>query len=130
MIQFEVIGRPAPQGSKKSIGRNRFVETSKYLPAWRAAVTAAAKAAIPDGFEPFDCPVVLEMVFRIERPKNPKFGYPAVAPDASKLQRGVEDALTGVVWVDDSRIVRWSGREVYCLPEEQPGVKIAVYPLL
>lgn len=129
MISFQVIGRPAPQGSKKSIGNNRFVETSKYLPAWRAAVTEAAKAAIPDDFVLFDCPVGVSMNFFIERPKNPKFIYPAVAPDASKLQRAVEDALTGVVWADDARVVEWHGSENYCEANEEPGVFIAVWAL-
>jgi Holliday junction resolvase RusA-like endonuclease len=31
--------------------------------------------------------------------------YPAVKPDAGKLARGTEDALTGIVWRDDSQIV-------------------------
>lgn len=126
MIQFRVYGRPAPQGSKKSIGGNRFVETSKYLPAWRAAVNAAAKAALPDGFVPFDEPVSIHMIFFIEPPKKPKFDWPAVAPDASKLQRAVEDALTGVIWVDDSRVVEWYGREEYANASNPPGVLITV----
>lgn len=126
MIQFRVYGRPAPQGSKKSIGGNRFIETSKYLPAWRAAVNTAAKQALPHGFIPFDEPVVLFMDFVIERPKNPKFVVPAVAPDASKLQRGLEDALTGVVWSDDSRIVEWHGTERYAEEGEEPGVVVRV----
>lgn len=130
-LVIEVFGRPAPQGSKKSIGHNRFVETSKYLPAWRSAVSAAARAAVPEGFEPWDCPVALEMLFFIERPKNPKFGWPAVAPDASKLQRAVEDALTGIVWVDDSRIVKWIGKEVWCGEDTrlEPGCLLKIYPL-
>jgi Holliday junction resolvase RusA-like endonuclease len=31
--------------------------------------------------------------------------HPTVKPDLTKLLRAVEDALTGVVWRDDSQII-------------------------
>jgi hypothetical protein len=47
MFEFFVPGRVAPQGSKRYVGGNkasggRFIEASKYLPAWRKAVTTVA----------------------------------------------------------------------------------------
>jgi hypothetical protein len=68
-ISFDVLGRPAPQGSKKSIGNNRFIETSKFLPAWRAEVKRAAQHAVEvNGWEPVSGPVELEVMFYLERP--------------------------------------------------------------
>ena len=63
-IAFDVLGRPAPQGSKKSIGNNRFIEASKFLPAWRSAVRAAAEQVVSVyGWEPVSGPVEVELLF-------------------------------------------------------------------
>jgi len=109
-ISFDVLGRPAPQGSKKSVGNNRFVESSKYLPAWRKAVKAAAELAVQaDAWAQVSGPVELEVIFYLDRPSSisaTKRPQPIVPPDLDKLIRGVGDALTGVVFDDDSQIVR------------------------
>lgn len=104
-VNFYVEGRPAPQGSKKSVGRGRFVEASKYLPAWRAAVVSAARLAYTG--EPISGPCRLRVVVFMDKPKKPKFDVaPAVMPDVDKLARGIADALKiGGVIVDDQLIV-------------------------
>lgn len=109
-ITFDVLGRPAPQGSKKSIGNNRFIESSKYLPAWRNAVKQAAEIAVAsEGWVPVAGPVELEVMFYLDRPSSVSKGkrpYPIVPPDTDKLLRGVGDSLSGVVYDDDSQIIR------------------------
>lgn len=104
-VTFFVAGRPAPQGSKKSVGRGRFVEASKYLPAWRAAVVSAARLAYSG--EPISGPCRLRVVVFMDKPKKPKFDVaPAVMPDIDKLARGIADALKiGGVIQDDQLIV-------------------------
>lgn len=53
-----------------------------------------------------DEPLQLVLKFVVERPGKPKFAdAPAVAADLDKMVRAVGDALTGVIWVDDSRVV-------------------------
>ncbi len=74
-------------------------------------------------------PVSLRIVFLKPRPKG-HYGtgrnagklkesapeYPTTRPDTLKLARAVEDALTGVIWQDDSQVVahdmvkRWGER--------------------
>jgi crossover junction endodeoxyribonuclease RusA len=133
-ISFIVEGRPAPQGSKRSVGGNRFIEVSKYVKPWRDAVALAAKHAIMESQDVslYDCPVVLEITFYIDKPAKPKFDYPAVSPDLSKLVRSTEDALTGLIWVDDSRVVSLRVDEVYIGAHTYhcPGARISVYPKL
>jgi crossover junction endodeoxyribonuclease RusA len=131
-IAFDVIGRPSPQGSKKSIGNNRFVESSKYLPAWRNAVKIAAEnAVISEGWARVSGPVELEVMFYLDRPSSVspvKRPQPTVPPDLDKLVRGVGDALTGVVYDDDSQVIRCLAWKMYA-DTRVPGAFIRVNEL-
>jgi hypothetical protein len=75
-LTITVFGRPAPQGSKRYVGGNRaqggrFIEASKYLPAWRKAITAAAIAEIEkEAWAQTLGPVEVEVIFYLERPCN------------------------------------------------------------
>lgn len=104
-VSFFAAGRPAPQGSKKSVGNGRFVEASKYLPAWRAAVVSAARLAYSG--EPINVPCRLRVVVFMDKPKKPKFDHaPGVMPDIDKLARGISDAIKiGGIIEDDQLIV-------------------------
>jgi len=62
MIEFEVFGRPAPQGSK-TIMRGRLVESSKYLPAWRKAIAEAATEAQAESDWFSDQPLEMSVIF-------------------------------------------------------------------
>jgi Holliday junction resolvase RusA-like endonuclease len=89
----------------------------RELKSWREQVASAAQRA-------FRCQPLMDGALQVElvfvRPRNKgHFGtgknagtlkgsapaYPAIAPDDEKLSRAVSDALTGVVWTDDSRVV-------------------------
>jgi len=131
-ITFDVLGRPAPQGSKKSIGNNRFIEASKFLPAWRTAVCVAAERAVAEqNWARVSGPVELEVMFYLDRPSSissNKRPYPVVPPDVDKLLRGVGDALSGVVYDDDSQIVRILAWKQYA-DKREPGAFIRVAEL-
>ena len=133
MLNFFVPGRPAPQGSKRSVGRGRFIEASKYLPAWRHAVTEfAIYAATENNWDTLEGPVTLEVVFYLERPspiKVNKRPHPVVPPDIDKLVRGVSDALSDAgVWGDDSQVVKLVAFKRYPDNHEQ-GAFISVSTL-
>lgn len=115
-ITLFVEGRPAPQGSKSYRGNGRFSEASKYLPAWRSAIVLAAKQEFlrSESVAMFDEPVRVSITFYVERPKKPKWAFPATTPDLDKLVRGVFDSLTQAkVWVDDALVVELFAREVW-----------------
>ncbi len=124
-------GRPSPQGSKKSVGNGRFIEASKYLPAWRRAVTEFY-AATEHNWEPVEGPVTLEVVFYLERPSTIKVNkrpHPVVPPDVDKLVRGVSDSLSDAgVWGDDSQVVKLVAFKRYADNHEQ-GAFISVSTL-
>lgn len=114
-IRIVTHGTPAPQGSKKHVGGGRMVESSKALPAWRAAVEAAARLATGPAWVSWDGPVSVSGTVSIRRPGSTKFkAWPAGPPDLDKLQRGIGDALTSSrVITDDARIVHWDIRKVW-----------------
>ena len=129
-IEFYVTGRPAPQGSKRALGPGRMIEMSKYVKPWRAAVKAAAvRAAAGQDWNLLDEPCCLEVVFFMARPARPKFNSPGVTPDLSKLVRSTEDALTGVIWQDDSRVVFTTSAKEYARGDEVPGALIRVFTI-
>ena len=100
---FEIEGLPAPQGSKKYVGNNRFVEASKFLPAWRSAIESYCQEFFE---EPMDGALEVELWFYLPKPSSVSRRYPVVMPDLDKLARAVNDGLTkGGAIVDDSRIV-------------------------
>lgn len=143
-------GTPAPQGSKRHLGNGVLVESSKKVKPWRQDVKYAALAAttaIP-GWAPLDGPLVVSMVFALARPKGHyRTGRnahllreaaplrPAGMPDLSKLARSTEDALTGVAWVDDSRVVDYARLAKHyagdSLPDvlDAPGAVIRIWRL-
>lgn len=124
MISFHVQGVPAPQGSKRHVGGGRMIESSKLLPAWRKAVTQAARQVAPK--QPLDCPVSVEAHFYLPKPKKPRFNVPAVHPDADKLARAVGDALeTAGVIRNDSRITHWQIHKHYA-DHNGPGATITI----
>lgn len=119
MLEIVVRGTPAPQGSKRFVGvhngRGVMVESSKKVKPWRQDVKEAARTALEkagysgDRLPAFDCPINVEMVFTLPKPKSaPKTRrtWPDRKPDLSKLVRSTEDALTEVLaFQDDARIV-------------------------
>jgi len=128
-IEFWVPGRPAPQGSKRYVGKSKkgraiLIEQSAYVKDWRKAVALAAWRAVDvEKWSILDQPCTLNVAFFIARPARPKFNQPAVAPDLSKLVRATEDALTKVIWLDDSRVVWTQSSKQYDL---EPGAWIKV----
>jgi len=88
---------------------------------WKRTVQAFAQQAM-EGQRLADGPLKVNMTFYLSRPQG-HYGtrglrpsapaFPAVKPDVLKLARSTEDALTGIVWVDDARIVFEQLSKVY-----------------
>lgn len=120
---FEVEGLPAPQGSKKYVGNGRFVEASKYLPAWRKAIEQSCQEIFD---EPFDGALEVELWFFLPKPSSVSREFPTVMPDADKLARAVNDGLTkGGAITDDARIVNLLVYKRYSV-DGWTGVKVTV----
>ena len=135
LFTITVLGTAKPGGSKTVIVARRKDGAIKFDPKtgrptlfytdasgkkgadWRKAVAQAGRVMGPR--KPLDCPLAIYAEFRIARPAG-HYGtgrnagvlraqapaYPTGKPDATKLWRSAEDALTGICWTDDSRIVQ------------------------
>lgn len=142
-VCFAVPGEAKPAGSKRAfINRKTGVpiitdSTGKAGKTWRQDVQLMAREAMK-GYSPLDGPLVVALVFYRVRPKG-HYGtgknadrlkdsaprYPTTRPDVLKLARAVEDALTGIVYTDDSLIVTEYLLKRY---SDTPRVEIDVRP--
>jgi crossover junction endodeoxyribonuclease RusA len=126
-LDLFVPGKPAPQGSKRHVGGGVMVESSKAVAPWRT--TVAWHAAQAYRLAPLDGAVWVSLLFVMPRPAaTPKRSTPQAVkrPDLDKLTRAVFDALSGVVWRDDSQVVQLVASKRLASLEEQPGVNIRV----
>ncbi len=133
-VIYDMVGKPVMKdGRVITVVRN----VNSDLRNWRNQVAAAVldeyqqHTSDTDSDEPplMQGPVGLRIVFLRPRPKG-HYGtgrnagklkasapeWPTARPDTLKLARAVEDALTGVIWQDDSQVVahdlakRWGER--------------------
>lgn len=138
MLTFRVAGHPVTQGSKRGIplrnGRVALVESGgQRHKDWRHAVGDAARQAFA-GQAPMVGPVEVTAAFELQPPKSiPKrrrtWPTGQRSGDLSKLMRCIEDSLTGVVYVDDSQIVRYGDVTKDWAGPAGPGVTITVTPI-
>lgn len=98
---------------------------------WRTAIATVARVRFEG--EIFDEPLIATYSFFLPMPKKSQFPEaPAGKPDLDKLMRAVNDALTGIVFVDDSRVVRDGGSgKFWADPRDErgPRVQITVRPI-
>ena len=141
-----VHGIPQPRGSKRTFAFRR--QTGKLGVAvadnnpksrdWMALVSDAAVQAM-NCAPPITGPVHVEIVFRMPRPKGhyrtgrnvlresaPEFHEQR--PDLDKLARGTLDALSGIVWRDDSQVCYCEAYKSWCNDGEGPGATVTVEP--
>jgi Holliday junction resolvase RusA-like endonuclease len=128
MIRFEVVGLPAPQGSKSAVVRGGHAvvlegasngQRARHRD-WRNAVADKAREIAATLDRPFTGPLDLIVVFRHPMPASRPARTRAIgqawkptAPDLSKLVRALEDGLqAGGLIVDDARIVVLSAVKV------------------
>lgn len=140
LLEIEVDGQAVPQGSMSPFVHPRtgrvVTPQKKNVIAWRDTVAAAARANYRG--DPTPDPVRIILGFELARPRSHygtgrnhgtlKASAPRWCvgrPDLDKLCRAVLDALSGVVWCDDSQVVdidaakSWTTCEPYTTIEVQ-----------
>jgi len=143
MISFFVPGVPVPKGSAKAYvnkhtGRAQVLQDNreKQKP-WASLISYHAQQKVTSIM---DGPVKLSLTFIMPRlkshfgtGKNSRIVKPLAPvwhvskPDLDKLVRCVKDALTNVVWNDDSQVCQFGN--VVKRYGTNPGVLIIVEPL-
>jgi Holliday junction resolvase RusA-like endonuclease len=138
MLNFVVYGKAEPKGSARAFvpkGWQRAIVTSDNPKnkGWQQLVAEAASQAIgtQPAFRLIDGPVLLRVVFYLPRPKAIKDkAVPHLKkPDLDKLCRSCKDAMSKVVWRDDSMVVEIAARKEYARPGEAPRAEISISEL-
>ena len=141
MIQLEVFGNPAPQGSKR-VFQGRVVEAAgQKLKVWRKAVATACQSLVSEEHSLLLGPVRVEVDFYLPRPSSvsmKKRPLPIVPPDLDKLCRSTLDGLgqgfdtgkvgDGIIFGDDSQVTELIARKFYA-DDREPGAVIRIFPL-
>lgn len=138
MIEMYVHGHPAPQGSKRHVGRGIMVEASKAVQPWREAVVGEIIRTGHNGAG-IDQPCTVRVTFYMPRPKghhdakgNVKPSAPPVpvsrrVGDIDKLVRSTLDALVqGALLQDDSHVVDLTARKRYATIVRPTGAAIRI----
>lgn len=136
-LQIEVEGIPQSGGSKTAYpsrgSKSKFniVDTNKNVAAWKEAVAFEGMRAYQG--DPLRIPLCVFWDFRMPRSPSHYTGkgkltksaplHHTKKPDVTKLIRPAEDALSGIVWHDDTYIVFQTGSKYY---SDDPGVSIVV----
>jgi crossover junction endodeoxyribonuclease RusA len=128
VFSLRVDGDAVPKGSTRAFipkGWKRPVITtaSKKTTVWEQLVRVAAQQKSPLCVTG---PVVVVVDFALRRPKRLKdTTEPCIKrPDLDKLVRCVLDALTGVVWIDDSQVDHLIATKRYANVDEVAHVSI------
>jgi Holliday junction resolvase RusA-like endonuclease len=149
VVSFDVLGMPTPKGSSRAIatktGRAVLVPSGSDLnksrrQTWDANVRAAAAIAVGEREAPpfVQTAIGVWITFRLARPaghwgknglKPSAPRWPIPKPDLDKLARSTLDALIGVVFDDDSRIVHQTIYKVYAEPGQE-GATITISPFV
>lgn len=126
-------------------GQSRIAEGNdkdheKRIKAWKLRVATAAHLAYPG--TPVEGPVAVEIIDFRKRPAN-QMGtgrnagalkdsaskYPTTTPDCGKTARLIEDAMSGVIYKDDSQIVEERLMKLFAAPGAHPRIEVTVWVL-
>lgn len=136
-LDFTAHGDPVGQGGMTAFvvkGTARVAhKNSANLQAWRTAVATAGAMSMLSHEQLLAGPLEVSCSFSFGRPQSHRRSSGALRdgapswhttrPDIDKAIRSVLDALTGVVWGDDSQVGRLVIEKRY---GERPGVRVLV----
>jgi Holliday junction resolvase RusA-like endonuclease len=140
VIQIAVIGIPRPGGGKiggfnRNTGKGFVRPDNPNTAIWRSDVQGAALRRYSGPL--LIGPISMIYEFRFPRPKHHykangdlKPNAPSLhinKPDMTKIIRSTEDALTGIVWKDDSQVCKRSELKRYVNPGELPGCTMHIW---
>lgn len=127
-ISFRVYGLPQTKGSTRARpvpGKpyaNIVNDNAKNKP-WATLVSYEARLAKgPD--EPLEGPIILRLRFFMRPPKalpKRRDSFAIKRPDLDKMIRSIKDALSSILYRDDSQVIMLVVTKEYAL---QPGVEI------
>lgn len=133
-LVFSLSGEPRGKGRPRTAVRGRFatIYTDAATRKYEASIREIA-AAVMDGDPPLEGALSLSLRFRFpirktgtkasKAAKSAGEIAPTVKPDWDNAAKAICDALNGVVYLDDSQIVRAFVTKIY---SDKPGVDVRV----
>jgi Holliday junction resolvase RusA-like endonuclease len=144
-VEFFVAGIAKPAGSKrgffiKKLNRVIITDANPNSRDWKTDVSKAAQEAYIGPV--LEAPLKVTLQFFVPRPRG-HYGsgknenklratapvYPKSKPDLLKLARGVEDAMSGIIYKDDAQIVVENLYKSFTSEGCKPGVKVTITEL-
>ena len=135
-MRFEFDLDPVEQARPRAtrMGKGIRLYDPKKVAAFKRQLGMLAKQQMLDrGLEPYDGPLEVRMEFyrpvqasisRKERARRLSGVHrPTVKPDLSNYVKATEDALNGILWVDDNLIVTETSEKFYA---EQPHLIVEI----
>lgn len=132
VLELDILGIPAPQGSKKII-HGRLIEASgDKLKKWRKQIASSCLES-QGSWQLSFLPIEVEVIFWLPRPKTitpAKRFYPVTPPDLDKLLRALLDGIgqSGAIWGDDSQVVRITAWKAYA-DERDSGAQVRIWEI-
>jgi crossover junction endodeoxyribonuclease RusA len=129
-LSFTVPGTPVPQPRARILKNGHRYTPDNGIIAYRKQIALAAQAAGANPTTHAPLTLVIDLVF--ERPRshflaggelNPRTALLVPPGDCSNYQKGIEDSLNGVAWVDDRQVGRTVVEKRYG-PEARTDVQI------
>lgn len=145
-MKFTILGVPQPKQSarfriaKGKAGKN-FVASyqTKEVKETERNIKYDIRSQLPFDFVPLDCPIGVKVLFvfpplkswskkQKEALRQGQRIYKGTKPDLTdNLMKGLFDALNGLVFIDDARVVKVESEKIY---GEQPRIELELYPLM
>lgn len=138
-IDFLIPAVPVAQPRHRSVvagGHIRTYEAKRghAIHAFKATCRIAARQAHQG--PPIEGPIALKITFVLPRPGHLRWKskpmprkWHTTKPDSDNLQKSVKDALTGLLWFDDSQVCSIVATKVYASGGEQPHVAVSLRQL-
>lgn len=138
VLDVEIPGTPMAVQSVRSAQAGKFIR--HYQPAkvtnWKGYIRAFIASKLPENWTLLDGGIAMEYEFVFPPLKSMKkktiqdieageIIYKITKPDLEdNLKKGLNDAMTGIVWTDDSRIAIGKGKKFY---GTVPKIRIKVF---
>lgn len=122
-------------GAVRMTGRGKFVKDNaqRYL-SYKEIIYHEVLKQMGNVYDPIDAAAMMNITFWMPIPKSwsktakqDAIGqYCTTKPDIDNMVKGLLDALNGLLWVDDNRIVGVSVTKIY---SNNPGIDFSVMPV-
>jgi len=128
VFYLEVPGDPVAQA--RAVPRiSKRGKRWKYDPVecrnWKDYIKVLARAALKKPFAR-EVPLYAEIKVYLRRPISSKRPYPSVRPDLTNYIKGIEDALSGLVYYDDGQIISMNISKLYINDPAKAGAWIMI----